>query len=490
MTLSASDICNVDNLLLNEDYVTLCQLQKKMKRHKHKYTTKNNMYRYSGEPSFQTNIIEKPFHRNDLSCDTLYTNEQKTSYVNMSSKDELDEVKIESKENDVGSQCNQFDKSNGMVDAFDNKPMVKLIEREDVMIGHNIENNFDLSPPLSNDQMQAEEEEFLITLSQQGVLSDDLVSTINDAPSSNMTTKEMEKYLELGWQNFAAEWQNVKNTDFILKNEDPLLNEQVVGLDDLDRGKNVTIETDTYDEGKSEEMMTSNEMQHDLVRTDEENTKMDTDTGADEGNHERILVPNFAAVRFSVPSDGSCLYHALSFYVEKKGNRLRVVNPHEKRDAIKKPPSLNYKVSNFLKEWINHFIFDHIDLLSELFDKAILDEEHMCMDTNKLKAKLKKEALEAMAPASPAWGGSLQIHTFALLTKTNVCVWTERDGHMYEKMIESQKTLAHLNQEHMKPYMKKIENLCNNSQVIIVSDQQEIHLHYSDSHYDVLDFIK
>ena len=61
---------------------------------------------------------------------------------------------------------------------------------------------------------------------------------------------------------------------------------------------------------------------------------------------------------------------------------------------------------------------------------------------------------------------------------------------MYEKIIETDKTLTHLNQEHMKPYMKKIEKLCNKSQVTIESIQQEIHLYYSDSHYEALDFFK
>ena len=456
MTLAVSDICNVDNLLLNEDYITLCQLQKKMKKHRYMCPTKYKMPRYSGEPSIKTNILEKHLLPNYLSGDTLDTDKQTTDYKNILFEDAFDDVKI------------------------------KHLGNEDVMFGHNIDSNFELPPHSSMEcQRPADEEESSTTISQQDAINDDLVSTFDDAPS-NMTTTEMQKYLELGLHNFAAE---LENTNLILDDKDPLMNEQIVGMDDLDRDMKVIKKMDTYDEGEGERR-TGNEMQLDLVTRDVKNTNMDMDTDPDEGNWERILVPNFAAARFRVPSDGSCLYHALSFYVEKKGHRLRVVNPHGKRNALKKTPTLNYKVSNFLKEWINHFIFDHIDLLSQLFDKAILDEEHMCMDLNKLKSKLKKEALEAMAPASPAWGGSLQIHTFALLTKTNVCVWTVREDDMYEKIIETDKTLTHLNQEHMKPYMKKIEKLCNKSQVTIESIQQEIHLYYSDSHYEALDFFK
>ena len=58
---------------------------------------------------------------------------------------------------------------------------------------------------------------------------------------------------------------------------------------------------DTYDEGEGERR-TGNEMQLDLVTRDVKNTNMDMDTDLDEGNWERILVPNFAAARFRVPS--------------------------------------------------------------------------------------------------------------------------------------------------------------------------------------------
>lgn len=258
-------------------------------------------------------------------------------------------------------------------------------------------------------------------------------------------------------------------------------------VDNLDEGSRDNSKRNTQTE-------LEHEVEHDFdvdqlkVTTQIEQTPCHNETHTDE----REIISKTDAVPLNVPADGSCLYHALSCYVEKNGQCITIINPHHTTSVSSSSTVLNVQAfkqntSIFLRNWINQFIYDYTDLLSQIFEVGILDESSTYTELNKIKTKIKKEALEALVPGSMSWGGSLQIHVFSLLTNTNVCVWVDQCNNLYEKIVDTQRSLRQLKEDKKSYVLQKVETACRASGVHVQNNNTiEIHIYLNNLHYDAL----
>jgi len=152
----------------------------------------------------------------------------------------------------------------------------------------------------------------------------------------------------------------------------------------------------------------------------------------EEADHEIVKLDKSHALAVETPGDGSCFYHAISRYitVNDKTNDINIldlpsivkknVKDYEKKH--KKFYASEHRVSKYLRQIINSFIYDNVDMLLQLIDvQNLLDDNHD-VDMKTIKEMLQTTALESFS-SDTKWAGTAQIFAFSLMTETPLSVW-------------------------------------------------------------------
>ena len=176
--------------------------------------------------------------------------------------------------------------------------------------------------------------------------------------------------------------------------------------------------------------------------------QVDSDTSPNLEKSKTLIVQN--------PSDGSCFYHAISRYinVNDKTNEITILdlpsivkkNVKDYKTKHKTFLAAEKKISKYMRQRINSFIYDNADLLVRLFPIDNLMDDQFYGDLKKACNMLKDNAIES-SRSDTKWAGAAQVLALSLLTMTPLTVWVIGiDDKMYVRGTQTAIQLAEMKQ--------------------------------------------
>ena len=212
------------------------------------------------------------------------------------------------------------------------------------------------------------------------------------------------------------------------------------------------IEEDS-DSTKTYEHIIPNEAQDDskeVVDKQKSIEEIDQQTDTDPGK----IVEKSKTLVIPTPSDGSCFYHAISRYlnVNDRSNTVTIldlqsivrknVKDYESKHTILS--QTEKKVSKDMRQRINAFIYDNVDLLVKLFPINNLMDDDFVGNDKKASDILKSISLESMS-SDTKWAGTAQLFAFSLLTMTPIVVWVMgKNDKVYVKGTQTEHQLREM----------------------------------------------